>query len=103
MPDLTPVAMQMCKSNERHCETAGRYKVWTGDERHEPTCKCPAFRFARRDSRGEKRCKHIDEVEERTCGWHAQWSVDTAQSDEQREQMACPKCGGPTVGVTVMA
>lgn len=106
MGDLTIVSMQQCKKLSVTSIQIGDYVVsGMGSERTYPTCTCPAYRFGKRevDFGGRmypKTCKHIDEAERLLVCWHEQWGEEV-QTDEQRGQMICPKCGGETEWVQV--
>lgn len=55
----------------------------------ENICECPGY-FHR------GRCRHQAEAMDAVCGWTEQQVGQHAQTDEQRKQKICPRCGGPT-------
>ncbi len=91
MPDLTYEIHQQCKPPMVMTSRNGKYTITgIGRERQFPHCTCPAYKFGK-----GKECKHIREAEEDMCGWHSMFS-DEVQTDYQRENQICPRCGGDT-------
>ena len=75
----------------RSASTAGKqYTVsippWGGVE--DITCDCPGYTF-----RGA--CRHTSAALERICNWTSEDRVP--QTDEQRKNHICPRCGAGTV------
>lgn len=96
------VNMQMCKSLEgpRTTNVGGYTQHNMFSERDWPTCTCPAYKYSKATiqfgtRKVKPKCKHILKTQEDACGWHEQWS-----GERQTEKGTCPRCGGPTVGVT---
>jgi len=106
MHDFTITQMQQCKKLSTRSLKIGNYTVSNlGSERDYPICTCPAYKFGKREVKFGNRyypkyCKHIDEALKQIECWHQQWGEES-QTDEQRKNMICPKCGGPTEWVNV--
>jgi len=58
---------------------------WAGTE--DVTCECPSYVF-----RGS--CRHTAQALEKICNWSSGGPVP--QTDEQRHNRVCPRCGGQT-------
>lgn len=107
MPELDIVTMQMCRSIDGPLTITVPSESGNGEyvvsglfhERSMPHCTCKGFKFSKPDKYGHKGCKHIRRAEESVCGWHAQYGE--RQTEEQRENKRCPRCGGETVWVSV--
>lgn len=102
MPDFTMEVMQMCASIDGpRLLKVGDYEV-SGlfSERAPPQCNCKAFLYSAPRARQGKTCKHIKAAEESVCGWHQQTGPES-QTEEQRKEMQCPRCGEPSVCVQV--
>jgi hypothetical protein len=95
VPDLTIEYKQVC----RQTELAENVLSSKGDKTYSvlatleggyhDSCTCPGFGF-----RGK--CRHIEEVRSRICGWHELHS-DEIQTPQQEMEGICPKCGGETL------
>ena len=106
MPDFTIENMQQCKSLDEPVTTVGGY-IQTGlfNERTWPTCSCKAYKFAKRTVNfgGQMvppACKHIKAAQKGVCCWH-QLVGDPPQTERQKREMECPKCGRETMWVRV--
>lgn len=98
MHDFTIEYHQQCIPPVVITSRNGKYEIrGLGSERHDPTCTCPAFKYAKGTS---KTCKHIREAEEDMCGWHSMFSPEV-QTEEQKKDQICPKCGKSTEIVRV--
>ena len=62
--------------------------VQTPDETQEVICECEGYVF-----RGY--CKHQKQAMEALCKWTEKIGPE-AQTNEQRKDKICPRCGGPT-------
>ncbi len=107
MPDLDIVMMQQCKSLSVTSAKVGEYFLTgIGLERLWPACTCSAYKFCKHGTThfGRQKvpnwCKHIHQYHDNLCAWHEQDGTH-AQTDEQRKNMLCPKCGGETEWVRV--
>ena len=110
MPDLTIHPMQQCRSSRNHSvsmkgsETTP-YTVMSGDENVPAHCTCKSFKYHGKgsyDFHGESiasPCKHILKLWKERCGWHQLSGV--AQTEQQRLDMECPRCGRLTEWVQV--
>jgi hypothetical protein len=105
------ISSQMCKSIDGPLttEVGGYTQENMFSERHWPTCTCPAYKYTKATINFGGRmvkpeCKHIEQARVDVCGWHREWANvhDLAQTEEQRKQFICPRCGGPTVAIKVL-
>jgi len=62
--------------------------AWGGTE--DVICDCPGYQY-----RGQ--CRHTAAALAKICNWSSESSVP--QTEEQRRNRICPRCGGPTVTV----
>lgn len=95
MSDFTYTAMQQCKKLRTSTMKVGDYLV-TGIFSGNPRCTCPAFKFSKNKP---KNCKHIDQAEKESYCWHQM--TGEPQTEEQKNNMICPVCGGETEWVQV--
>jgi hypothetical protein len=96
MPDMTIEYMQMCDSMIAVAHVGGYEQTNLFSETGQPRCTCKAYQFAKEP----KTCKHIHQAIYEACAWHQQYS-DEVQTEEQRENHICPKCGGATQVIRV--
>ena len=95
MPDLTTVAMSMCKSIDgpKSYDVRGYEQHGLFSEQSLPFCSCPAYKFS---LDYPKSCKHLRQIAEDECGWHQQYCKEIQETDH-----VCPRCGGETISVLV--
>lgn len=94
MPEFVTINAQMCSTLEESSHHIGSYIVYRQSADPEDwACSCPAYRF----DKDKKDCKHIKKFKNERCTWHSQFGK--AQTEQQKKDMICPECGGPTVAV----
>ena len=98
MWDYTIEIHQQCTHYKSNWNVGGYYQWNFFDERFYPKCDCPAYKYSK-SYEGEKTCKHIKEVEKQMCTWHSLYGE--AQTEEQKENMICPRCRRQTEYVKV--
>lgn len=99
MPDLNIESARWCLSNE-YAETIrfgshnAAYTLTYSRSNPGPyqmnwACDCKGFKF-------RKTCKHVESAEQERCGYG--WEAAAGSPIEMGEK--CPKCGGPTRGMS---
>lgn len=93
MPDLTPITVYACISNEnwqRKVEGSqgktytvchGRSHKYRNLYQLDFSCDCPSYKFR------EGYCKHIEQVKHEFCGWNSLYDEERINGDK------CPRCG----------
>jgi hypothetical protein len=93
MPELMAVPMQQCKQLDSYSsEIRGYQQHWTGPAYDDWMCTCKGYKY-------HGNCKHVKQAMEERCSWHEMYGA--GQSDEQKQHMICPECGGETMWVSV--
>lgn len=93
MPELDVIYIQVCGAYT----LADKVLSSKGDEHYDVVvsldatldrCTCMGFQFRRK-------CKHVDKLREKLCGWNEQID-DVRQTPQQEMEGICPKCGEET-------
>lgn len=78
--------VKIASSSRKDVEYTVDIPPWGGTE--DVTCDCPSFTY-----RGY--CRHTAAALERICNWSSRDPIP--QTERQRHDRVCPRCGGSTV------